>query len=53
VTDYLTSGRPGKADQALIDEAIAAAVEALPLALQNWEKATQQLHSRPLPGGEK
>ena len=53
VTDYLTSGRPGKADQALIDEAIAAAVDALPLALQNWEKATQQLHSRPLPEGEK
>ena len=54
VTNYLTSGRPTAADQKLIDEAIAAAVEALPLALQNWEKATQQLHSRPLPPeGEK
>jgi PTH1 family peptidyl-tRNA hydrolase len=53
VTNYLTSGRPSAADQKLIDEAIAAAVEALPLALQNWEKATQQLHSRPLPEGEK
>jgi PTH1 family peptidyl-tRNA hydrolase len=46
VTNYLTSGRPGAADQKLIDQAIAAAVEALPLALKNWEKATQQLHSR-------
>ena len=46
VTDYLTSGRASKADQALIDEAIAAAVEAMPLMLANWEKATQQLHSR-------
>ncbi|MGQ0585876.1 MAG: aminoacyl-tRNA hydrolase [Gammaproteobacteria bacterium] len=46
VTNYLTSGRPSAADQKLIDQAIAAAVEALPLALQNWEKATQQLHSR-------
>ena len=51
VTNYLTSGRPSAADQKLIDEAIEAAVEALPLALENWEKATQQLHSRvsPLP----
>ena len=53
VTNYLTSGRPSAADQALIDEAIAAAVATLPLALQNWEKATQQLHSRPLPEGAK
>ena len=53
VTNYLTSGRPSAADQALIDEAIEAAVAALPLALDNWEKATQQLHSRPLPEGEK
>jgi len=52
VTNYLTSGRADAADQKLIDEAIAAAVEVLPLALQNWEKATQQLHSRPLPEGE-
>ena len=54
VTNYLTSGRPSTADQKLIDEAIGAAVEALPLALRNWEKATQQLHSRPLPveGGQ-
>jgi peptidyl-tRNA hydrolase, PTH1 family len=49
VMNYLTSGRAGAADQKLIDEAIAAAVEALPLALHNWEKATQQLHSRPQP----
>jgi PTH1 family peptidyl-tRNA hydrolase len=53
VTNYLTHGRPSAADQGLIDEAIAAAVEALPLALQNWEKATQRLHSRPLPEGAK
>jgi peptidyl-tRNA hydrolase, PTH1 family len=53
VTHYLTSGRPDAADQKLIDAAIAAAVDALPLALQNWEKATQQLHSRPLPEGAK
>ena len=53
VTNYLTSGRPSAADQELIDEAIEAAVEALPLALDNWDKATQQLHSRPLPEGEK
>jgi PTH1 family peptidyl-tRNA hydrolase len=53
VTNYLTSGRPSAADQKLIDEAIEAAVEALPLALDNWDKATQQLHSRPLPEGEK
>jgi peptidyl-tRNA hydrolase, PTH1 family len=46
VTNYLTSGRPSAADQTLIDEAIAAAVEALPLALEHWHKATQQLHSR-------
>jgi PTH1 family peptidyl-tRNA hydrolase len=53
VTNYLTSGRPGAAEQELIDGAIAAAVEALPLALGNWEKATQQLHSRvPPPGGQ-
>ena len=51
VTHYLTSGRPSAADQKLIDEAIEAAVEALPLALDNWDKATQQLHSRPLPEG--
>ena len=53
VTNYLTSGRPSAADQKLIDEAIAAAVEALPLALDHWDKATQQLHSRPLPEGAK
>ncbi len=53
VTNYLTSGRPSATDQKLIDEAIEAAVEALPLALENWEKATQQLHSRPLPEGAK
>lgn len=46
VTNYLTSGRPTAAEQTLIDEAIAAAVEALPLALTHWDKATQQLHSR-------
>ena len=46
VTNFLTSGRPSAADQVLIDEAIAAAVEAMPLALVNWHKATQQLHSR-------
>jgi len=49
VTNYLTSGRPSAADQKLIDEAIEAACEALPLALENWEKATQQLHSRVSP----
>jgi len=48
VTNYLTSGRPSATDQKLIDQAIEAAVETLPLALQNWEKATQQLHSRPM-----
>lgn len=53
VTHFLTSGRPSAADQKLIDEAIAAAVEAMPLALTNWNKATQQLHSRPLPEGVK
>jgi peptidyl-tRNA hydrolase, PTH1 family len=46
VTDYLTSGRPSAADEKLIREAIDAAAAALPLALENWEKATQQLHSR-------
>ena len=51
VTNFLTSGRPSAADQKLIDEAIAAAVETMPLALDNWNKATQQLHSRPLPQG--
>ena len=53
VTNYLTSGRPNAADQKLIDEAIGAARDALPLVLGNWEKATQQLHSRPLPEGAK
>jgi len=53
VTNYLTSGRPSAADQKLIDEAVAAAVEAWPLALEHWDKATQQLHSRPLPEGAK
>jgi peptidyl-tRNA hydrolase, PTH1 family len=52
VTNYLTSGRPSAADQQLIDEAIGAAVDALPLALEHWDKATQQLHSRPVPQGE-
>jgi peptidyl-tRNA hydrolase, PTH1 family len=47
VTNYLTSGRASAADQKLIDEAIDAAVEAMPVAVENWEKATQQLHSRP------
>ena len=51
VTNYLTSGRPDATDQKLIDEAIVAARDALPLILANWEKATQQLHSRPLPEG--
>ena len=51
VTNYLTSGRPSAADQQLIDEAVAASVEILPLVMQNWDKATQQLHSRPLPEG--
>jgi PTH1 family peptidyl-tRNA hydrolase len=46
VTDYLTSGRASAADQKLIDEAIAAAVEAMPLALEHWEKATQLLNGR-------
>ncbi|HUS25667.1 MAG TPA: aminoacyl-tRNA hydrolase [Candidatus Binatia bacterium] len=46
VTPWLTSGRPSAADEQLIREGIAAAVEALPLALTQWEKATQQLHSR-------
>lgn len=49
VTDYLTSGRPSAADETLIHEAIDAAVDALPLALDHWDKATQQLHSRPSP----
>jgi peptidyl-tRNA hydrolase, PTH1 family len=53
VTNYLTRGRPDAADQKLIDEAIGAARDALPLILSNWEKATQQLHSRPLPEGAK
>ena len=52
VTNYLTSGRPSAADQKLIDEAIEAACEALPLALEHWEKATQQLHSRSNEGGQ-
>jgi PTH1 family peptidyl-tRNA hydrolase len=52
VTNYLTSGRASAADQKLIDEAIAAAVDALPLALDHWEKATQQLHSRPVEGND-
>lgn len=46
VTDYLTSGRASAADQKLMDEGIAAAIEAMPLVLEHWEKATQQLHSR-------
>ena len=49
VTNYLTSGRPSAADDKLIHEAIDAAAAAMPLALANWDKATQQLHSRPLP----
>lgn len=53
VTHYLTSGRPNAADQKLIDEAVEAARDALPLVLASWDKATQQLHSRPLPEGEK
>lgn len=53
VTNYLTSGRASAADQKLIDEGIAAAVEVMPLALDNWEKATQQLHSRAVAQGEK
>jgi PTH1 family peptidyl-tRNA hydrolase len=52
VTNYLTSGRPSAADQKLIDEAIAAAVEIWPLALEHWHKATQQLHSRDITGGQ-
>ena len=48
VTNYLTSGRPSAEDRKLIDEAIDAAVETLPLALENWDKATQLLHSRPV-----
>jgi peptidyl-tRNA hydrolase, PTH1 family len=48
VTNYLTSGRASAADQKLIDEAIEAAVEAMPLALEHWDKATQMLHSRPV-----
>lgn len=46
VTNYLTRGRPGAADQKLIDEAIVAACDALPLMLDHWEQATQRLHSR-------
>ena len=46
VTNYLTSGRASAADQKLIDEGIAAAVDAMPLALEHWDKATQLLHSR-------
>ena len=49
VMNYLTSGRASAADQKLIDEGIAAAVAVMPLALEHWEKATQQLHSRPSP----
>ena len=49
VMNYLTSGRASAADQKLIDEGIAAAVDVMPLALEHWEKATQQLHSRPSP----
>ena len=46
VTDYLTEGRPSKDDGQLILEAIDAAVDAVPLMLESWEKATQLLHSR-------
>ena len=53
VTDYLTEGRPSKEDAKLILEAIDAAVEAVPMMLENWEKATQQLHSRAIPEGAK
>jgi PTH1 family peptidyl-tRNA hydrolase len=49
VTNYLTSGKPSKADEKLILEAIDAAVEVMPTAMENWEKATQQLHSRAAP----
>ena len=52
VTNYLTSGRADAADQKLIDAAIVAARDALPLILAGWDKATQQLHSRAVEGSD-
>lgn len=49
VTPWLTRGRPSAEDQKLVDEAMAAALDVLPLSLTQWDKATQQLHSRALP----
>ena len=46
VTNYLTSSRANAADQKLIDDGIAAAVDAMPLALEHWDKATQLLNGR-------
>lgn len=49
VTPWLTRGRASGEDQKLIDEAMTAALEILPLSLTQWDQATQQLHSRALP----
>lgn len=39
-------GRPSAADERLIRDAAQLAAEALPLALDNWDRAVQQLHTR-------
>ncbi|MGH8455718.1 MAG: aminoacyl-tRNA hydrolase [Stenotrophobium sp.] len=45
VLDYVL-GRPGKADEQLINDAIIAATAAIPVWLaQTWDKAVHQLHS--------
>lgn len=49
VTPWLTRGRASADDQKLIDEALVASLDVLPLSLTQWDKATQQLHSRALP----
>jgi PTH1 family peptidyl-tRNA hydrolase len=48
VHDYLTSGRAPKAEEALVLDAIAAALETLPVLIeQGLEKAMNRLHTKP------
>lgn len=49
VTPWLTRGRASAEDQKMIDAALAASLDILPLSLVQWDKATQQLHSREVP----
>jgi len=50
VLDYVLH-KPSAADEKLMRESIDAAVAALPLALEHWDKAVQQLHSREAENG--